>query len=404
MSLQILSFSPSYSSGSFSALQNIFQADKKNLKNFVDFPWQIYSKDPQYIPPMRMELLGSRLLGIRGILCSDHPFHQFSKIQYFLAKQNSRIVGRLACCIHSKYNKQYQKKQGRFGFFEVIEDEEVSRKLLDAGINWTRTQGMNQVIGPFNFTQERSLGILVEGFDKLPYTSTSYNKKYYSVFLENYGFQKEKDLLALDLKMPSRENFQETYTRMFRISERAKKKYSVSVRPLRIKKEIHFQEDLEFMRQIYNQAWTDNWGIVPFSREETSELAKLLHSLVDPNIFLLAFVDENPAGIFFALPEPNTLLSKRSKRFDIFRMLQILTQKKKITRFRLWGLGILKEYRRIGVDALLYREAFERIWKHEQYQACEISWVLEDNLYTIQASKSMGAKEYKRWRIYSLDL
>ncbi|MBL8830237.1 MAG: hypothetical protein JNM18_24885, partial [Planctomycetaceae bacterium] len=158
-------------------------------RKFMYLPWTLYRNDPNWIPPLRMNQ--AELLNFR-----HHPFYDRSQIQTFLAYRNGETVGRIAAIVNVPHNERYQERRGFFGFFESINDREVSDALFDAGCNWLRERGMTDVRGPANPSMNYECGLLVEGFDSPPTFMMTYNPAYYVDLVEGYGFTVGRDLYA----------------------------------------------------------------------------------------------------------------------------------------------------------------------------------------------------------------
>ncbi len=389
MSLEIISFN---------------SKDYKHLNEFYRFPLSLYRNDPNFIYPMKMDLMGNKILGTHGLFTSHHPFHNHADVQYMIAKKGNDIVGRISCSINHTYNDHHKKKSGAFGFFEVTEDYDVAKALLDKGVNWITSKGMNEILGPQNFSSNESWGLLIEGYEHLPFMETPYNKVYYKEFLEKYGFQKAKDMIAQIMPVKMSETTTKRHDRLTRIVDRIKREREITIRPINLKK--GFMDDIEIMRTIYNDAWKDNWGFVPINKEEMDHAAQNLKIVADQGLIQFAYVKDEPAGFIGSIPDVNEMIGPSygfMGHSDYFRIIKILLKRRKVKRVRLMLLGILEKYKKIGMDAVLYYESFNNAHtKH--YENCEISWLLEDNVLVIRAGESMGGKKYKTWRIYSLNI
>ncbi len=379
--------------------------DKRKLKQFVRFPLKLYKNDPNYVAPMKMDLIGNRLLGVHGLLCDDHPFHKHGTVRYFMAENEKGIVGRLACCVNDHYNTYHNTRIGVFGFFEVIDDYDIAKSLLDKGIQWLQQVGMTDVLGPMNFSTNESLGLLIEGFDHYPFMETPYNKKYYQDFIERYGFMKEKDMFAQLMPVKQTEQTQKRHDRLKRITERIKSTKNITIRPIDLGK--GFLDDIKLMRKIYTQAWNKNWGFVPITEEEMIHAAQNMKLVADKGLFHFAYVKGEPAGFIGSLPDVNEMIGSGMNPItgsDYFRVLMIFLKRRKVKRVRLFLFGILESYKKIGLDAVLYHESFKNAHESGHYEECEISWLLEDNILVLRAGESMGAKQYKTWRIFKLPI
>ncbi len=392
MSIDIIQFGPT-------------KKDKKLQKQFVRFAWELYKDDPVWIPTFDMELAGNKLLGAVGLLTDVHPFHENAEVTYFMAKRNGKIVGRIAAIVNHAHNDFHNEKTGFFGFWETIEDKEVTKLLMDKVKEWLKQKGMKIMRGPANPTSNGSWGLLVENFKDQPMVYTTYNYPYYEKLLLDYGFKKEMDLIGQMMPVDdSTEDLKKRRERLERLSEKVKKRYGIEIRAVNMKK--GFDEDLKHLRYIYNHAWGKNWGFVPINEHEFDDIAVGLKATLIPGLASIAFVKGEPGGFIASLTDVNEF-TKPKKNFwgdsDIMRLLRFVKNKKKQTKVRLALFGITEKYRKIGLDSVLFVESFRAAQK-AGIKECEISWLLETNDLVIRHGEAMGAKEYKRWRLYDYEI
>jgi len=331
-------------------------------------------------------------------LTPQHPYHHHAEITHFLAWQNGHTVGRISAAINHRYNQHYGDKIGFFGFFEVIEDYSVASTLLDKARKWVKERGMTTLRGPgeySNATHERQ-GILIEGFDSPPTNECTHNPPYYQEFIERYGFTKAKDYYAytMDVNAPSPPALSE-------LAEIAAKRRNIHVRSLVLK---NLPSEVRLIVKLYNESFTQNWGFLPLTNEESDAMARSLRLVVDPGLVRFAYVDNEPAGVLGAFPDPNYALRPRWRWFgdsDTVRVIRLLQIKKHIPRIRLMFFCIRPAFRQMGIDAVLFHQTKEYAVSRG-YISCEASLLLEDNHLILSPSRFMGAKHYKTWRIYDL--
>jgi len=388
-SVEIISFGPN---------------DRKELKDFVKLPWVLYNPLEPYVPPPNMFLLGNRLLGAVGLLTSQHPFHEHSQVIYFLAKRGKKVLGRVAACINRNYIDYHNEKAGFFGFYELINDREISHMLLGACSRWLRKQGMRLVYGPCNFSSNETWGLLIDSFDMRAFIETPYNKPYYRDFIEEFGFVKAKDLYAQIMPVKDTKETKVRRERLDKIAEKIQKRHNVTIRPIDMK---NMEADVDIVHEIHNIAWKDNWGHIPMTKGEVDDLKESLKFIVDPAIFNLIFVGDDPAAFLWAMPDLNEMIQR--KRFgllntDLARIVRIILKKNKVRRMRLVGFGIKPEYRKLGLDAVIIRESFRNTQKRDCYEECELSWLLEDNVLILRLGEALNAKKYRTWRIFQKNL
>ena len=360
----------------------------QDLMAFIRLPWQIYQGDRNWVPP----LIKDQLLKFSP----NHPFRSHSEMILFMALQGGRIVGRIAGIIDHHYIEFHQEKVGFFGFFESIHDAGVAEGLLSRVRGWLKEHGMEKITGPMNPSTNDECGLLIEGFDAPPCLMMPYNPRYYPSLLEGVGLRKGMDLYAYWL-----EESIFHYDRLDRITERLKKREpQLWVRPLNMRR---FDEELKIIKEIYNQAWSKNWGFVPLTEEEIDDLAKNLRPLAVADLILFAYLGEEPIGFSVSLPDYNEVLKHLNGRVGLLGGLKFLYYSRKIKTVRVMLLGVKQAFQKKGVEGLLYIETFKRGIQKGYHQA-ECSWILENNLLIQHGIEAMGGRRYKTYRIYEVPL
>ena len=362
--------------------------NRKDLKDFLKFPWKVYQNNPYWVPPLIKEV--KDLLGIQ-----KHPFWKHARRKLFLARKNGEVVGRIAAIVDDNHNNFHQEKTGFFGFFECLKDYSGAEALLNTAKRWCQMEKMEVLRGPVNPTMNEECAFLLEGFDKLPTIMMPYNPSYYLEFTERYGFQKAKDLYALLKK--AEDGIPERIKKMV---ERIKKKTGVKVRPLDME---NFERDVQFLKDIYNSVWEKNWGFVPMTGEEMDLSAKKLKQFAEPDLILFAEIDNKPVGVSVTIPDMNQVLKKLNGRLGPIEILKFLYYKKKIDGVRSLIGGVKKEYRNTGIIAVLYYETEKNVVKLG-YKWCELGWNLEDNDLINRFDMAIGGKIYKKYRIYEMKI
>jgi len=370
------------------------------LRDFVEVPWCLYRGDPYWTPPLKADYLGSRLLGLVGLLTPEHPYHRYAEVTHFLARQGSELVGSISAAINRRFNEYHHTQIGFFGFFETVEDFEVARALLDVARNWVKERGMKVLRGPgqySNATHERQ-GVLVKGFQYPPTVELTHTPPYYGDFLERYGFHKAKDYYAYVI---DRESFNDA--RIDRLAERICARRGIQMRMANLKA---LPEEVRLLVRVYNEAWADNWGFLPLTNEQADILANSLRFVLAPQLLGFAYVDRELAAVFGALPDLHVPLRPRWRWPDdteLMRLARVLLQRHRIRRLRAMFFGIRPQFRQIGIDVVLFHQVKTYILSHG-YEMCEASMILEDNDSMSRVCEAMGGRHYKTWRIYDLDL
>lgn len=320
-----------------------------------------------------------------------HPFYAHADMQCFLARQNGNVLGRIAAIHDRKYNEFHKENCGFFGFFESVDDERVAAGLLDAARSWLRDYGATVMLGPVNPSTNYECGVLVDGFDSSPQVMMTYNPAYYDGLIQRVGLRKAKDLYAYHMLTEEM-----VADRVERVAARAVEVDQVTIRPIRMKA---FFEDVDLVWQVYNSAWSRNWGFVPVTRDEFLLMAKDMKSILEPGFVLLGEVKGRVVGFALALPDINQALKHAQGRLFPVGLFKILYHKRFIRSVRVLVLGVIEEYRTVGLAAGFYAELFRHA-KRLGYRDCEMSWILEDNKLMNRSIEAFGGKRYKTYRIY----
>lgn len=366
-------------------------SSSRDLRLFVDLPWRIYNPTdhPQWVPPLRIAVRDA--LNVKA-----NPFYKDADRELFLARRDGEVVGRIAAIENRAHNAFHDDRVGFFGFFECIDDQEAANALLKAAEGWLRARGLDTMRGPVNPSTNHECGMLVRGFRWHPMIMTTWNPRYYPTLIENAGFAKAKDLLAYFFPMQGERAF-ELPERVKSMAERALGGRRLTFRDLDLK---DFSAEVERCWEIYNDAWEPNWGFVPMSKESFKHEAQILKYIVFPQFTFMAEVNGEPAGFMIIVPDfHHAFKAVGNGRLLPTGIFKILAAKKRLRTGRIMILGAKEEFRKRGIFALFAAEMFRR-GKEFGAVGAEASWILEDNEKLNKPLESMGAKEYRRWRLY----
>jgi hypothetical protein len=360
----------------------------ESLKEFVDLAWTINASDPCWVAPLRMSLNAA-------LDRKKHPFHEHAEVAYFLATRNGEPIGRIAAIHNRLHNEFHGDSLGFFGLFECRDDKVAANSLLDRACRWLAQRGCDRVRGPLNFStndEVASPGVLIEGFETPPTLMMGHNPRYYASLIEDAGFEKAKELIAFNFDKP-----EVTPTRGVGLFERILGRRGVEIRPLNMKR---FQQEVDALKEVYNAAWTKNWGFVPMTDHEFQHLAKDFKPIVDPHLIFIAEANGEPIGFALTLPDLNQVLAHiPDGRLFPFGLFKFLWYKRKISRVRLMALGFKPEYHHAGIGAAFYYKNWVTA-VGRGYQTGEASWILEDNLEMLRPMERQGGYINKRYRVY----
>ncbi len=269
---------------------------EKELRTFIEFPYELYKQNRYWVPPLRRD--------VRNLLDTGvNPFWQHAERALFLAYRNKHCVGRISAIIDNNFIDFWNQKTGYFGFFECDNDEEAARALFTQVTEFHKTKGMSAFIGPLNPSTNDECGILIEGFYTPPSIMMTHNFEYYTELCEKSGLKKAKDLYAyyVDMKKAPWEYLE-------RISSVVRRRVNdLKLRPVNLD---DFKNELRKIKEIYNDAWSRNWGFVPMTDAEFNYLAKNLKDFIVPELVILAEINGDPAAVSLTVPDYNFILKK----------------------------------------------------------------------------------------------
>lgn len=365
--------------------------DKKGKKAFVNFPHDLYAKDPNYVPEIfmgQMDILDEK----------KYPFYEYGSADLWIAYRDDKIVGRIACIDNANYNRHFDTKTGFFGFFDCIDDQNVASALLDKADEYARDRGFNKIIGPTNYSTNETAGTLIDGFHEPPKVMMTYNAPYYKKLLENHGLRKEMDLYAylLPVDVVSKKSL-----RVAKALEERLSRKGITIRNISKKK---INQEAEGIKTIYNSAWEDNWGFVPFTDAEFDFLKNDLKMIVDEKYSYIAEHEGKAIGFAITLPDINEILikNKRGKLFP-FGIFRLLLGKNKTQWVRVLALGVHPDYRKMGIEGIFFAKNIVETQRRGG-KGGEASWVLESNTEMVNAAERMNGIRYKTYRLFSKEL
>ena len=364
---------------------------KEDLKAFLDVPFALYAKDPSWVAPLYIERL-------EHLDPKKNPYYQHAEVELFLAFRGDQPVGRISAQLCSLRTARYKDGVGQFGFIEAENDPAVFAALLDAAGIWLKQRGATAMQGPFSFSINDETGLLIDGFDTPPSVMMGHGLAYYGPRMEEQGFTKVKDVIAYD--------FRETGDGMPRAMKSAYDKAladkDVVLRPLD-KKQL--MRELQIVVSIANDAWSENWGFVPWTQEEMTALANNLKMLVTGDYIAIAEYKGEPAAMAITLPNINEWIAGLDGKLLPFGWAKLgwnlFARPPKTVRMPLMGLR--RKYHGTPVGAVLGMAVIARVRDYHVGRGTvqgEASWILEDNMPMRRMIESFGGKAYKTYRVY----
>jgi GNAT superfamily N-acetyltransferase len=362
--------------------------DGAGLGRFLRVPCAMYDGDPLWVAPLRGDL--------RRVLSAKNPFFDHAECQLFVASGAGRDVGRIAAIIDRRHNELRGERTASFGFFECENDPATSRELFAAVERWAAQRGMNLLRGPLNPSMNEECGLLIEGFDSPPAFMTPHNPRYYADLFEAHGLRKARDLWAYHL-----EPTEDHPARLAPLADRALQRMpGLVVRPIRKR---DFEAEVARLKEIYNASWEDNWGFVPLTDAEFAFKARRLAPLLVEDLALMAERSGEPIGLMLNLPDYNEALRPLHGRLWPLGWLRFRLGLGKIRSGRTILLGVKREYRSRGIETIMLMRSFR--WCLDRgFTSLEQSQVLDDNRMMQRSLERLGARVYKKYRVYEKPL
>jgi hypothetical protein len=364
------------------------------LRRFVKTPIHVHRDHPQWVPPLileRMQFLNRK----------KNPYFDHAEVELFLAERDGEPVGRISAQIDARWDEYRGGNDGQFGFFETVDDPEVAAALLDAGCEWLSGHGRERVYGPMDFTTNDELGIQIEGFELRPVILEPWHPPYYQRHVEAAGFGKAMDLLMWHLEMGKLMEGLKFHPAIHEAAQKSLDEHDITIRKMR---RNDLPSEMSKFHEVYNEAWGDNWGFVPITRDEVEFHAASLKLVLDEDWGMIAETsDGEVVGAALTLPDINQVLARMNGRVLPLGWLKYLRGKPKIDVVRIFALGVKKKWQHTGVAAALYVRHIETT-SPDGVMTGEAGWILETNEAMNRALEGMGGTVTKKFRIYEKSL
>ncbi|MCY4154807.1 MAG: N-acetyltransferase [Gammaproteobacteria bacterium] len=361
--------------------------NRRRLAEFIRLPWHLYAQDPCWVPPLQLER--------RLHLSSFNPYFAHARWQGWVAWQADRPVGRISAQVDDLHRRHYDVKSGHFGFLECTNSPDVMRALVATSERWLTQQQTEVITGPFNFSINQECGLLVDGFDTPPAMMMPHNPPWYAALLEQQGYRAAKELYAYwvkpDFTIP-------------KVMQNLVNRFGGAVR-LRVLDRSRFKQELETLREIFNDAWSHNWGFVPFTRQEFAELGTSLRLFVPDDFIRIAEYQGEPVAFIAGLPNLHEVTQGLNGRLFPTGLLKIIhaLRNRRIRSGRIPLMGVRRKLQQtpLGIAlALLVINDLRQPVIERGITGVEMSWILEDNKGMRSILERIGSRLYKTYRIY----
>ncbi|MFJ1269625.1 hypothetical protein ACD661_13745 [Legionella lytica] len=356
---------------------------------FIDLPWKIHAHDLNWVPPLRYT--------IKSMLdTKHHPFYQHAELALWIAYKDNQPVGRIAGILNHRHNEFYNEQTVFWGFFESINCPEVAAALFSQVESWAKSKDAQVIKGPVNLSLNYECGMQISAFDTKPFVMMTQNPEYYPQLIDSLQYSKSMDMHAwlIDHKTIN------LHPRLNAIKQKLLNDADIVLRPLNMN---NYYEEMKLLISIYNEAWEENWGFVPFSEKEGDHLIKELKSVINPKLAFVITVKGEPAAFSICLPNINqalhTIRNGRLLPTGWLKFLWFLKNPKNKMEGRIPLLGIKRTFRHLQLGSLLYAK-YGEVCAELNMGDIECSWILETNKSMNFALKHINAKPYKTYRIY----
>lgn len=364
---------------------------RAEMKTFIRLPGEILRDDPHWVEPLHFERA-------QFFSPKHNPWFAHGEAAFFLAWEGGRAVGRISAQIDRLSPKVEGRVCGLFGALTAVADQSVVSALIDTAERWLRERGAGWMRGPYTLNINHEAGLLVDGFDSPPFLLMPHDPRWLGPMVEAAGLVKARDAFAYRL-----DTSQGLPDRPRRLVRHAPK--GLRMRPVDLRR---WDAEVETIAHIFNEAWKENWGFVPFTQGEIDSMAKEMKPLIDPGLTRIAELDGVPIGFIVLMPDINEAIRDFRGRLFPFNILRLMWRLKRGrihgARVPLMGMlpGLEGMIASIAPVMLIYSP--EERYMERGFGELEFSWILEDNTPIRKMIEMLGARIAKTYRFYERPL
>jgi hypothetical protein len=358
-------------------------------RDWLRVPYEVYAGDPAWVPQLLF-------MEKQRISPRHNPFFTFGDASLFVAYRDGRPVGRISAQINRRYQEHCKSRTGHFGFFDCTDDADAAGALVEASASWLRARGADRIEGPFSFSANQECGLLVEGFDTPAAMLMNHSRPHMGALLERAGLTKVIDTFAFRMA-PDYE-----WTGLDELADYARDSQGIAIRKLDTSR---FEEEVRLVMDIFNDAWSDNWGFVPFSEVEINALIKELKPFFRAAYGRIVSIKDEPIALIMAMPDINGMIKEFGGHLLPFNWLKLIhgLWRETFRSVRIPLMGVRKKHRNPmmagGIMALLASDILNER-KNYDLDWIELSWVLETNRPVLSIASKGAGPPAKRYRIY----
>ncbi|UJX42192.1 hypothetical protein K9F62_05795 [Desulfovibrio sp. JY] len=364
-------------------------AGPADMDAFIRYAWEIYRDDPLWVPPlipMQQEILDPA----RG------PFFEFGQAQYFLARREGRVVGRISAHVNGLYEKYHDDETGFFGFFECENNRETAHALFDAAADWVRAKGKVRLHGPLSFSIYDEVGLLVEGFDTPPAMMQTHNPPYYEDLVTSWGFTKTFDWYAYKI---SRKPMHDA-VKLAKLRDSILKRQKCTIQPIERKE---FAKRGPQIKELFNDIWSKNWGHIPLTDRQYEDIFVTLQPLVRPDLETMILDGDDIVAFAVVSPDMNRSVKRFNGKFGWWQKLQLVwdCRVKPLTHCRAVIMGVARshQWKRLH-HAIILNIVVNFLENHPKMDYCDCSLIPESLEQWNKTLMDYGGDRYKVFRLY----
>lgn len=359
-----------------------------DFKSFIRFPYHLYGQSKHWVPP----LLRDERAAFNE---SKNPALKYCDYLLLIARRGTEVVGRVAGIINRRENEVHQLKRARFGWYDILDEEEISDALFNRLFQWAAEKGMEHIEGPMGFTNLDKAGLLIEGFDELPTIATLYNYPYYKEHLDNLGFTKSADYIEYEFTVPDT-----VPDRVYRLSEMISRKYGLKLVEEKSKSTIFKKYGAQFFNLV-NETHSNLYGFVPFDKDQIEYYTRKFLSFIQTE-FIALVVDKNDKLVGYAITMPSfsRAFQKSNGRLTLHGLYHLWKASRVVRRADLMLVGVSSQYRNKGIVALVFLKIIEAFRKRGVVRV-ESNPELEHNTEVHAMWKNYDYRQHKRRRSFS---
>ena len=366
--------------------------NKKQVDQFVKFHYDLYKNCPQWVPPF--------ISDVKMMLNKEkHPFHEHSDADFFVARRDGQIVGRIAAIENKPFNKVHETRQAAFYLYDSIDDQDVSNALFDRASEWAHQRNLNKIVGPKGFSVFDGYGIQIEGNElRQMMNMMNYNYPYYRTLVENYGFEKEVDFVSCYLPQSTFHLPEKIYTLVDRVKERN----SFEIQRFNSKGDLKKWADR--IGRAYNNTFVNNWEYYPLTQKEIAFILDTLLTVAHPKLIKIITRNDEVVGFMLGFHDLSAAMQRHGGHLYPWAIADLLLEMRKTKWISLNGVGVLPEYQGRGGNYLLMAEMEATIREFKQFEHAELTQVAETAVQMRRDLENVGGKAYKNHRVYQKEI